>query len=101
MRSIKNNLKKALKANGWQEVQEVNFNSKKCWYISKSPIGNILSIIYDFDLSFHFGYDKTTKTSAAICLNGEQTETAHYVLDYYNLCKDIITGVKTKEDIKI
>lgn len=100
---IKRNLIKLLKENKWQEVslRDITNKSEKVFYISNSPCGNILCIIYDNDLSFHFGYDRCFGTSAGVCLNGEQTDTEHFVLDYYNLCKDIILGNKRKENVKI
>lgn len=100
---VKRSLIKLLKENGWQEVslRDITNKSEKVYYIFNSPCGNLLHIIYDNDLSFHFGYDKCLKTSAGVCLNGEQTDTEHFVLDYCNLCKDIILGNKRKEDVKI
>lgn len=86
---IKRGLIKLLKDNEWQEIEmsDITNKSEKVYYIFNSPCGNILNIIYNNNLSFHFGYDKCLRTSAGICIDGEQTDTEYYVVQYWKLAE--------------
>lgn len=102
---VKRSLIKLLKEYNYKEISidEMSANMRNSYMVDNTPYGNILSIFFDCtkdeDLSFHFGYDRTTKTSAAVCYNGEQTETEHCVVEYCAVCKALIKREMSKEEV--
>lgn len=91
---IKKSLVKTLQQNGYFEWDcEKSFpplDLFKVFYNEKWSYGNILAIQVERGLSFHFGYDKTTKTSASICIDGNQYDTECSVVHYWKLAEQCI-----------
>lgn len=102
--AIKRNLIKLLKENNYTEYPcDANLpklNDTRVFYVTKYPHGSFLSIQIENGLSFHFGYDKFTKTSATICIDGEQFETEFYLVKYWKLAESCIKFGTNKDYVK-
>lgn len=99
---IKKELIKLLKENKWQEVaiDDIGINSQRVYYKIKTPFGNFLCVTYDKDLNFMFGHSSLSEANASMAIGG--TTIDDYVADdFYCLCKDIILGVKTIDDVRL
>lgn len=100
--AIKKNLLKLLKENNFKECNASTYKlTDRNFYVKPEyPQFDILSIFIEFGLSFHFGYDKITKTSASICVDGYQFDTEYNVLKYWEIAKSCICGYIGKEQVK-
>lgn len=102
--AIKRNLIKLLKENNYKDCTgDVDFpklSDTKVFYVTKYPHASILSIQVENGLSFHFGYDKITKTSASICIEGEQFDTEYFLVKYWKIAEQCIKLGADKDYVK-